>query len=191
MKKNSDFTVHKDKMLIFFGSPYDGGATGQMLKILLSNLKSVYDIFIVNAFKILAKPCCDCNFCKKYGKCQYQDLDAVYDYLEKASKIIVVTPVYNCSFPAPLKAIFDRFQVYFNFKNREIQNKKEISLLFTFGSTAKGAIVNSLLIQCKYVFKSINAKIVDLSLIDKTDEKEITTDILKKCSENIIEKLLG
>ena len=190
MKKGIIFISCKEKILIFFGSPHDRGTTGQMLKILINNLNSVYDIFVVNAFKILAKPCCDCAFCKENGKCQYQDLDEVYANLEKASKIIVVTPVYNCSFPAPLKAIFDRFQVYFNFKNRKIHNQKKVFLLFSFGGRADSKIIESLLTQCEYVFKSINAKISDFSLIDRTDENKITTDILKKCSKNVIEKLL-
>lgn len=33
--------------------------------------------------------------------------------LEDADAVIVATPVYNLSFPAPMKALFDRFQRYY------------------------------------------------------------------------------
>ena len=177
-------------MLIFFGSPHDLGNTGQMLRTLLNNLKNTYDIFVVHAFKLLANLCCDCGFCKKYGKCQYRDLDEVYAYLEEASKIVVVTPVYNCSFPAPLKAIFDRFQIYFNYKNKKIHNKKKVFLLFSCGSFAKTEIRESLLTQCKYIFKSINAEISGFSMLDQTDKGNVINN-LEKCSKYLLKSLLG
>lgn len=181
----------KEKLLVFFGSPHFNGNTKKLLNYVMDKLNRNYDFFVVDSYKIQASPCVDCGYCKKYGRCRINDLNGTFSLLEQVSKIMVATPVYNCSFPAPLKAIFDRFQVYFNLKSKRINNTtKNVFFLFTCGSYVNRTIIASLLIQCKYIFKSLNAKISDFSLLDGTDEKNITCDILQKCCNNVVKGLL-
>ena len=42
------------------------------------------------------------------------DMDEFFRDFENADGIVIATPIYNLSFPAPLKAIFDRTQRYYN-----------------------------------------------------------------------------
>lgn len=39
-------------------------------------------------------------------------MDDIYEALEAATRIVFISPVYNRSFPAPMKAMIDRLQCY-------------------------------------------------------------------------------
>ena len=56
--------------------------------------------------------------------------------LEDADAVIVATPVYNLSFPAPMKALFDRFQRYYeaHFRRKIAQPITKHKKSITFGN---------------------------------------------------------
>lgn len=93
--------------LLLWGSPRKDGITAKMVARLLDG--QPYTCF--DAYETAAKPCIDCRTCYN-GPCIYRDLDAFYTALELADLLIIATPVYHLSFPAPLKAILDRTQPY-------------------------------------------------------------------------------
>ena len=167
--KIKEVIIIKKKMLILFASPHAEGHTKKMLSHFIGNVKLKYDIFFIDAFRKNAKPCIDCSYCKKYNKCSFNDLDEFYKNLTDADLIIIATPIYNLSFPAPLKAILDRTQIYYNTRNvNPIEKRKEVILLLTCGKNKKkyARIVEQ---QLKCVLFSINAKIKDTIIWQNTD----------------------
>ena len=94
--------------LLIYGSPRRGGVTEQMVDQLLDGIEHTR----VNAYDAAAKPCLDCRGCYVDGRCVMRDLDAFYAALEQAECVVIATPVYHLSFPAPLKALLDRTQPY-------------------------------------------------------------------------------
>ncbi len=94
--------------LLLFGSPRKGGITEQMVERLLNGVSHTR----IDAYKQSAKPCTDCRGCYRDGICVQRDLDDFYAALEQAERLIIATPVYHLSFPAPLKALLDRTQPY-------------------------------------------------------------------------------
>ena len=103
------------KILILFGSANKKGSTSKMLCKFLNKFKNP-TIKFVSAYDKMVKPCIGCDFCKENLKCIFRDMDDIYEFLKESDVIIFAFPIYNCSFPSPLKAIFDRFQVYYNAK---------------------------------------------------------------------------
>ena len=98
------------KTLIFYGSPRRNGATAKVLSMLKEQLGG--EVTVVDSYARNVAPCNDCRGCYTHDGCVKRDMDDVYAALEQADRLVFVTPVYNRSFPAPLKAIIDRLQCY-------------------------------------------------------------------------------
>lgn len=65
-----------------------------------------------DCFEQAPLPCNDCRFCYAADGCAKPDLKDFYAELEASDLLVFATPVYNLSFPAPLKALIDRLQRY-------------------------------------------------------------------------------
>lgn len=95
---------------MLYGAPRRDGATGRLLALLCEAVED--DVAVVDAFERHVRPCDDCRGCHKVTHCVKHDMDDVYEAIEQADRLVLVTPVYNRSFPAPLKAMIDRLQCY-------------------------------------------------------------------------------
>ncbi len=82
--------------------------TGRVLRSLLAKC----DATVIDCFERAVAPCDDCRACYKQDSCSKRDMDDIYRLIEDADRLIFLTPVYNRSFPAPMKAMIDRLQCY-------------------------------------------------------------------------------
>lgn len=101
------------------------------------------DFFDVCAHPVA--PCNACGACKKSPRCVMRDFDAIDAALRESDLLVVAAPVYNLSFPAQLKSVIDRFQLYFEarFARGErpaIQKPREALLLLTMGRSSAFAV---------------------------------------------------
>ena len=140
------------------------------------------------------KPCFDCGYCKKTAECAIRDMDDIDEYLNKADLLIFATPLYNFSFPAPMKLILDRMQRYFSARfslniKPPINKKKKGVLLLTCGSEdLSGTEIMQL--QLKKIFTVINCKLVGSIFFKGTDKMhEIPNDLLVKEIKDVINSL--
>lgn len=101
------------KILILFGSPKTNGSTAKLTGAFMKGIRKSDDVEIVHLFSLQPTPCNACGYCKAANGCSKKDLEKFMAKLEDADAVIVATPVYNLSFPAPMKALFDRFQRYY------------------------------------------------------------------------------
>lgn len=85
-------------------------ATEYVLKEALTYLED--EGFETEFFTVRGKvigPCKHCDYCLKKKVCiQKDDMDEVYELLQKADGIIIASPMYNGSISAQIKAIMDR-----------------------------------------------------------------------------------
>ena len=92
------------------------------------------------AYTMAAHPCDGCGYCDEHPlRCRHRDLDGFYAALEACGLWILATPVYHRSFPAPVKAVLDRLQLYYaaRFTHRlrpPIATPKAVALITTGGS---------------------------------------------------------
>lgn len=174
-------TTNKPIALILFSSPRKSGFTYKLTKDYIREIKNDYDIKFIDCYNIEVSPCKACNYCKKNINCCINDnFKEIRYFLEKASLLVIATPVYNMSFPAPLKAIIDRTQIYFNARfYRNIrppiaQNKKGvlISVCGSNDSTAFDIIIS----QIKKSFTILNTTLDECILLNNTDNLDINSD---------------
>lgn len=125
--------------LILFGSPAKHSFTMELLK--KTAAKKLENAFFYDCFKNNPIPCNGCGFCKKNDGCKFNDLTDFFEQFKQAKEIIFAFPVYNGSFPAPMKAVIDRFQFFYNarfFKNKRppVDGIRNVTLVITAGGKA-------------------------------------------------------
>lgn len=160
-------------ILVFFGSPHKNGATAQLLDVFLAPLATNARIEIINAYERGIAPCVACDACTVAQCCSQSDFDDIDCLIRDADVIVIATPVYNLSFPAPLKAIIDRMQRYFSARfsldiKQPIEKHKTAALLVTSGSrNMDGA--NFISRQVKTTFSVMNTTFEGMAVWAGTD----------------------
>lgn len=125
------------RLLWIDGSPREGH-TARLARAFLEALPPTVDVQRFGCFQQQPLPCDDCRGCYRDGRCIKPDLGDFYAALEQADYLLFSAPVYNRSFPAPMKALLDRLQRYwvmrFHLNIRPpIPKKKRAVLLTTSG----------------------------------------------------------
>lgn len=175
--------LHEQKnILVVFGSPHKNGTTAQLLDVFMEPFSNDH-IQIVNAFERSISPCNACDICTTAEKCAMADFDEIDGLIRQADVIVVATPVYNLSFPAPLKAIVDRTQRYFSARfslgiKPSIEKHKLAAVLVTAGSSdTDGADI--ILRQLKMIFSVMNTSIEGMAVWAETDLDKGTKTIVQ------------
>ncbi len=114
------------KVLIIKGSCRKDSFTKKILQDAFDNIENI-EVDVFDAFSEGFAFCNGCNYCENTGKCVNRDLDEFFSLFENADVVVFSSPVYNGSFSAPVKALIDRFQVYYTsfYKNGKIQPIKK------------------------------------------------------------------
>jgi multimeric flavodoxin WrbA len=150
-------------ILLINGSPHTDGPTARLLDTLVKALPAAAVIDRFDCFERNPLPCNDCRACHRVDSCSLRDLDDYYSLLENADGLVFATPVYNLSFPAPLKALIDRSQRYWAARFvREIRppipRPKTVALLTASGDdNAQGGLM--LERQLRPVLTILNGKL--------------------------------
>ncbi len=99
--------------LVVFASPHKNGPTARLLQTYLQE-HTITNYTLFDCYATPPAPCTDCGACKTRFKCIKRDLDTFLEQFTACRQVIFAFPVYNASVPAPLKALLDRFQLFFN-----------------------------------------------------------------------------
>lgn len=99
------------KTLVIIGAARKNGHTRQMVDLFLEHLDGEKEI--IDAYRTEVKPCMDCRYCWKKKECVIKDdMQDIYRKLEEADNVILASPMYFHSVTGRMKALIDRFQVY-------------------------------------------------------------------------------
>ncbi len=175
-------------LLIINSSPRNSGNCVKIIEQIKPYFKEC-NIMQYNVYSLSASPCIDCKYCENYNGCSQHDLDIFFKNFENADYILFVSPVYNDFFPAPLKAIIDRFQRYFNARykrgiNPPIAKHKNVGIIIVSGSNSRVA-TDYMMNTLKQSFDILNGTIKTRFFIPNTDIEEYTL------SKNEIQKLVN
>lgn len=166
---------HKKRLLILFCSPNPHGCTRMLLDSFLEVFRERKDWLVeeIDTYQLNPQPCVGCRACAKKAACRFSDLDAFDKSLRRSDLLAVASPVYNDSFPAPMKALLDRTQRYFEArfslnKRPPIKKHREAVLLLTMGSQEDfGVEVTTY--QLKRSFSVMNTELTGCVVWDSTD----------------------
>lgn len=168
------------KITVLFGSPHSKGNTKRLLESFLSGLRADDSVKLFGCYELNAAACCGCGQCERAFVCRFGDLDALMKSLGLSDVIVIATPVYNLSFPAPLKAVVDRMQRCFAAERRGDNpfsgKTKKIVLLLTAGAPSeKGETIKK---QLSYLLPSLNASLFGCVVAADCDKGSIKEEAL-------------
>lgn len=165
--------------LIIYGSPNKDSFTMELLKNVMA--ERLEDAFFYDCFKKSPAPCDGCGFCKVNNNCKFGDLTEFFKKFKSAKEVFCAFPVYNGSFPAPMKALIDRFQIFYNarfFRNLRppIEGTRDVTLIITAGG--KDNPLPLITAQLKPLFTVCGCKLKKAFVLLETDKepKLITKD---------------
>lgn len=101
------------QILILNGSPRSKGSTKQMIDAFTEGATaSGHHINTVDVCKKRIGGCMACEYCHTKGKgvcIQKDDMQMVYELLDKAEMLIIASPIYYHGITGQLKCVIDRF----------------------------------------------------------------------------------
>lgn len=162
----------RKKLLIIKGSCRKGSVTNSIWQEAIKDIENI-DVNIFDAYSESFAFCNGCNYCEANGKCVHRDLDEFFSLFETADVILFSSPVYNGSFSAPVKALIDRFQVYYTsfYENGKIQPiKKHRKGILLSAAGQKGEIATADMEKnLKCAFTILNMELAGSVLCSQTD----------------------
>lgn len=174
--------ISSKNALILFGSPRPSGYSALLANELIAELRPHYSISELRAYELNLMPCIACGHCRQADHhCALTDSRWLYELIDQASVIAIASPIYNFGVPAPLKAIFDRTQCYYQgFKAHGktiVQRPKRGILLLSAGSCDVTSS-SQLSRQISLILRPLNCSLDDTITLYNTDcTPEITTAI--------------
>jgi multimeric flavodoxin WrbA len=114
------------KILAVAGSPRPGGNTDVMLAAFKKGAEAAgAEVEVLRAADLHISPCTHCDGCQETGECVIDDdMEKVYKKLKEADGLVMASPIYFGAVSAPIKAVIERFQVYWfiNFGNKNLRH---------------------------------------------------------------------
>ena len=122
------------KRVIIVGSPRSNGRSAHVAEMLFeANIdeRPEDELFLVPVSEIEVGPCIGCNACRELSEVTFKgddgaertelrprcvfddDMQALYDLLDDADELTIVSPVYFSGAPAMMKCVLDRMQPYY------------------------------------------------------------------------------
>ncbi len=178
---NSENFKNGKKVLAITASPRKTGYTAKLLGTLLREFPKGTEIEIVNVYELNPTPCNACGYCKAGNGCSKKDLEDFFKKFENADIILFATPIYFMGVPAPMKALIDRFQRYYEARFRRgvktpIEKRRKCALIVVSGSDGEIGyeVIKHQLMQAFTVLNielcgTMLARNTDKCGVDKTD----------------------
>lgn len=149
--------ISAKNVLIINGSVRPEGNTDVLVQYLIKGTEKAG--FVCEELKLrelVIKDCDGCYQCIKTGKCFIlDDMQAVYNSIEKAQILFFATPNYFCSVTGLMKTFLDRLFVYFHRSARHRLAGKTAFLLVTMNQKNELKETKILYNTFKVVFKHI------------------------------------
>lgn len=176
------------KYLIIKGSGRKNGCTNKVCEEILDTLKGE-EVVIFDTYKEQFLPCNGCNFCEENGKCVNGDLDFFRKEFEECDTVLFFSPVYNGTFPAPLKSLIDRFQVYYtsfyrNKKTQPIKKRREAFIVIASGRDGEDAF-RYMKAQLMCAFTILNVEMKQAFLCADTDSGKDYSHIVDEIKRSL------
>ena len=171
---------------VLFCSPRKNGYTAEVLSQFVKNRD---DINLIDIYALSPAPCTACEKCRTDYKCVNSDMDSVLNDIENSDFLIVATPVYNYSVPAPMKAFLDRLQPLYERSSTKINEHKRAFLIVTCAQSGKYSF-DIIRKQMSLAFKELGFSFSGELNVGFTDKNDAGDSDLKK-AETLSYKFFG
>ena len=166
-------------IVVILGSPRKKGNSQTLAETVVSAItashQSSVEYLYLHGMKDL-NPCLGCGGCEKTGMCVVKDdLIELYQKVDEADIIFLVTPVYFYGPTAQLKTLIDRFQARWSRKyllhQRFRRNDKRRGYLLATAATKGDKVFDPCILIAKSFFDTIDVDYGDDMVVRSVDER--------------------
>lgn len=123
------------------------------------------------------RPCQGCGGCEKTGTCVIKDdMTGIYQAVDEADRILLVSPVYFYALSAQAKTCGDRFQARWSrkylLKERFRQNEGRKGYLLSTAATKGPKIFDCSILSARYIFDAIDVQYGGEFLVKGVDNRK-------------------
>jgi multimeric flavodoxin WrbA len=173
-------------MLIVLGSPRKNGNSETLAKAVAEGLAGERGtVEYVRLNDLSLRPCQGCGGCDKTGICVVKDdMGAIYEQVDAADRLLVVSPVYFYALTAQTKIFTDRFQArwarrYLQ-KVRFKEGEGRRGYLLATAATKGARVFECSQLSARYLFDAMDMECGESLLLKGVDKRK---DILKHPQE--------
>ena len=165
-------------MLIVLGSPRKNGNSELLAQQVAKGFESeggrVVDYLRLNNLSI--RPCQGCGGCDKSGICVIKDdMVEIYEQVDAADRLLLVSPIYFYSISAQAKIFTDRMQARwarrYNLKERFRQDEDRRGYLLSTAATKGRKLFEGSEIVARYLFDALDMKCGEPLLVNEVDDR--------------------
>jgi multimeric flavodoxin WrbA len=166
------------KMLVVLGSPRKGG-NGETLarKVADAVIQGGGSVDYIRLNDLALRPCQGCGGCDKTGNCVIKDdMAAIYQVVDAADRILLVSPVYFYGLSAQCKIFGDRFQARwsrkYQLKERVRQGEGRKGYLLSTAATKGSKIFDCSILTTRYIYDAMDVEYGGELLVQGVDKRK-------------------
>lgn len=164
-------------MVIVLGSPRKNGNSEVLARAVTEGFeKSGGTVEYIRLNSLSIRPCQGCGGCDKTGICVIKDdMTAIYEQVDKADRLLLVSPVYFYSPSAQAKIFIDRIQARwarrYNLKERFRQEEGRRGYLLSTAATKGRKLFESSELIVKYMLDALDMECGESLLVSGVDDR--------------------
>jgi multimeric flavodoxin WrbA len=171
------------KLLVVLGSPRKGG-NGETLarKVADAVIQGGGMVDYIRLNDLTLRPCQGCGGCDKTGNCVIKDdMTAIYQAVDDADRILLVSPVYFYGLSAQCKIFGDRFQARwsrkYQLKERIRQGEGRKGYLLSTAATKGAKIFDCSILTTRYIYDAMDVEYGGELLVQGVDKRKAVLEV--------------
>lgn len=170
------------KLLVLLGSPRKNGNSEVLARKVAEGLEQQGGTTTyVRLNDLSLRPCQGCGGCEKTGECVIKDdMTDIYQAVDEADRIMIVSPVYFYSLSAQCKLCTDRFQARwarkYLLKERFRAGEERKGYLLATAATIGPKIFDCSVLTTKYILDAIDVEYGGELLVKGVDKRKAVFD---------------
>lgn len=163
--------------VIILGSPRISGNSETLARAVAESLENAGGtVDYVRLNKLAIRPCQGCGGCDKTGSCVIKDdMTQLYEQIDTADRLVLVSPIYFYSLSAQAKIFIDRIQARwsrrYNLKERFRQGEGRRGYLIATAATAGKKLFESSELIMRYMLDALDMECGESLLVGGVDER--------------------
>jgi multimeric flavodoxin WrbA len=166
------------KMLTLLGSPRKGGNSETIARLIGASVEEGGGtVEYVHLNSLSLRPCQGCGGCEKSGICVVKDdMGAIFEAVDTADRILLVSPVYFYGLSAQCKIFGDRMQALwarkYLLKERFRQGEGRKGYLVSTAATKGQKIFDCSILTTRYIYDAIDVDYGGEFVVKGVDERK-------------------
>ena len=171
------------KLLVVLGSPRKGGNSETLARKVAEAVETeggTTEYIRLNDMNL--RPCQGCGGCEKTGTCVIDDdMTAIYQAVDVADRILLVSPVYFYGLSAQCKIFGDRFQARwarkYLLKDRFRQGEGRKGYLLATAATKGPKIFECSVLTARYIYDAMDVEYGGEFLVKGVDKRKAVLEV--------------